>query len=542
MTGRVLVLGGYGGFGARLSRRLAGDGWAVLVTGRNLAKAEAFARTLPGARGLRADRNAPLDALLAELQPDLLIDAAGPFQDSGYAVVESCIAQGVPYLDLADAREFVCGIGSLDAKARAAGVVVISGASSVPALSGAVVRRLARGMERIDHIEIALSASTRSSVGASVLKAALSYAGQPVQLWRAGEWRSAIGWRMLRCERFELAGMRPMLRLVALAEVPDLELMPGHFPGQPATLFRAGPEFSLQLIALWLLSWLVSWRWLGSLLPLARVLAPLQRLTARLGSDRSAMAIELRGWMEGSGVTRRWTLIAERGEGPEIPTLAAQLLAGKLASGGLAPGARTAIDALELADFDTKFAEIAVGHEITEKPCVPLYRQAMGADFDRLAPPLQAMHDVIGAARATGTAQVERGRSLLARLIGTVMGFPPGGDYPVEVRFAAHGGKERWTRQFGKHSFSSEMSRKGALLTERFGPMRFHFKLVPTPEGGLIMDLRSWSCLRIPMPRLLAPRIAASERAEGEAFCFDVAVALPLIGLVVRYAGRLLRD
>ena len=154
---RVLVLGGYGGFGVRLSRRLARDGWAVLVAGRSAAKAVACAATLPNARGIAANRNGDLALLLAEHDPLLVIDAAGPFQGSSYAVVEACIAAGVHYLDLADGREFVRGIGQFDAAAQAAGIAVVSGASSVPALSGAAIRHLAEGLDQLDRIELSIT-------------------------------------------------------------------------------------------------------------------------------------------------------------------------------------------------------------------------------------------------------------------------------------------------------------------------------------------------------------------------------------------------
>jgi saccharopine dehydrogenase-like NADP-dependent oxidoreductase len=108
---RVLVIGGYGGFGARLSRRLAGDGWQVLVAGRSADKARAFAAGLPEAEGVAFDRNGDCAVQLASLQADLVIDAAGPFQGSSYALPRACIAAGLHYLDLADARGFVCGIG-----------------------------------------------------------------------------------------------------------------------------------------------------------------------------------------------------------------------------------------------------------------------------------------------------------------------------------------------------------------------------------------------------------------------------------------------
>ncbi|MCJ8052700.1 SDR family NAD(P)-dependent oxidoreductase [Shinella curvata] len=315
----VVVLGGYGGFGARLCRRLAADGWVVLVAGRNRDTAERLAAELPNARALVADRNGDLRPLLVAHRPFLLIDAAGPFQGGSYSVVEACIACGVHYVDLADARDFVSGIARLDSVARAANVVVISGGSSVPALSGAVIAALSKDLTEVRSIEMAISASNRATAGASVASAILSYVGKPLRLWRAGRWLEETGWHRLRRERFEVPGRKPIRRLVALADVPDHTIVPETVSGRPATIFRAGPEFSFQLLTLWLLSWPVKWRWLASLSPFAKWLLPLQGLSARLGSDRSAMAIEVKGWGEDGARVRRWTLIAEEGTGRKSP-------------------------------------------------------------------------------------------------------------------------------------------------------------------------------------------------------------------------------
>src|SRR5690606_40519463 len=46
----------------------------------------------------------------------LVIHAAGPFQAQSYAVPRACIAARAHYVDLADARAFVSGIGVLDRK------------------------------------------------------------------------------------------------------------------------------------------------------------------------------------------------------------------------------------------------------------------------------------------------------------------------------------------------------------------------------------------------------------------------------------------
>jgi Saccharopine dehydrogenase NADP binding domain len=355
---------------------LAGDGWQVLVAGRSGAKARAFAAKLPRAVGLAADRNGDLACLLAEQRPLLVIDAAGPFQGSGYGMVEACLAARVHYLDLADGRDFVCGVGAFDAAAKAAGVAVISGASSVPALSGAVVRELTRGMAGPERIELAISASDRAVAGTSVATAILGYAGKPVSLWRGGGWRAATGWHELRRVRYKVPGARPLSRLVALVDVPDHAILPQTVPGQPETTFRAGPEFAFQVLALWLLSWPVKWGWIGSLAPLACWLRPLQRLTAWACSERSAMMVEV----SGAGQSRRWTLIAEQGDGPEVPTLAAQLLARRIAAGTIATGARAAGQDLELAEFEPLFASLAIRTALTpaaspSRAC-PLLRRA----------------------------------------------------------------------------------------------------------------------------------------------------------------------
>ena len=534
----VLVLGGYGGFGKRLSARLARDGWHVLVAGRNRDKAEAFAATLANAEAVTADRNGDLSPILEHHRPDLLIDAAGPFQGSGYAVIEACIAHGIHYIDLADARDFVCGIGALNEAATRAGVTVISGGSSVPALSSAVVRRLAGDMEAVRSVETSLSASNRATAGASVSTAILSYLGKPVRIWRGRQWRRGTGLQSIRREHYAISGHKPLSRLVALADVPDHEILPAELPGQPATIFRAGPEFGFQLIALWLLSWPVKWGWLRSAVPLARWLLPLQQLTSGFGSDRSAMVVDVKGLHRGEPQVRRWTLIADRGDGPEIPVIPAQLLANALAAGQLKPGATTSAALLSLKDFDQEFGGITVAQAIETRAYTPLYQRIIGPAFDTLPPPVRTLHAVVGDGGATGTATVRRGKSLLARLVATVMRFPPEGEHDLHVSFEERDGIEHWTRDFGGHVFSSRLGQSGPHLAERFGPMRFYFDL-PADASGLTMVMRRWTVFSVPLPLALAPKSTAREWAEGEDFRFDVPIDLPLIGRVVHYRGRL---
>lgn len=537
----VLVLGGYGGFGARLCLRLAGDGWRVVVAGRNLDKARALAGTMPEAIAARADRNGDLAPVLRQHKPLLVVDAAGPFQGSHYRVAEACIAHGAHYLDLADARQFVCGIGALDDPARAMNVAVVSGASSVPALSGAVIRELARNLERIHRVDIAISASDRATAGTSVASAILSYVGKPITLRKGGSQVEIAGFQHLSRLRLQNHETRRFARRVALADVPDLSIWPDYLPGRPATLFHAGPEFGFQVLALWLLSWPVRWGWLENLKSLAGLLRPLQAVTRHFSDGRSAMTVELAGHHGTSFVRRRWELLARDGHGPEIPVLAAQLLARRVASGELEEGARSAHAELDLADFGQPLEQLGIICETSAKAVTPLYRRVLGKDFDILPEPVRAMHEICGDGGASGEAMVERGSNPLSRLIGWVMRFPPAGRHALHVSFEEADGRERWTRDFGGQHFRSELAEGGGRLTERFGPMRFAFDL-PVTTAGLDMKIAHWTAFGVPMPLALAPRTTATESVENGLFAFDVAIGLPLAGSIVRYRGTLKRS
>jgi saccharopine dehydrogenase-like NADP-dependent oxidoreductase len=131
----------------------------IVVAGRSASRGAAFcsahqdadARLMPAT----FDRNGDALEQLRTLAPDILVDASGPFQAYGegrYRLIEACIAQGVHYLDLADGSEFVSGVRAFDAAARAAGVYVLSGVSSFPGLTAAVVRHLSHELTRITSI------------------------------------------------------------------------------------------------------------------------------------------------------------------------------------------------------------------------------------------------------------------------------------------------------------------------------------------------------------------------------------------------------
>lgn len=537
----ILIIGGYGGFGSRLSRRLADRGYRLIIAGRSAERARAFAATLDGAEAMALDtRAADLAGRLAASGAAVVIDAAGPFQQAEPLVARAALAAGIDYCDLADARDFVCTIGMLDAQAKARGVAILSGASSVPALSGAVMRQLASGMQRVAAVDIVISASNRGGAGKSVARAMLSYAGQRFAVWRGGRVDALTGWLGLTRRHITMNGNQALgRRWLADADVPDLALLPDRLPGRPSVRFRAGTDRAVQVFGLALVALAVRWRLIRSGSAIAALLSPLQRLTGICSSKWSGMQVRLTGDTGHGAIERQWTLLVGGGRGPEVPPLAAALLVERMLGGTVEPGARDAGEALTLDAFDAAFDALGALRQMSERPLPPpLYRRVLGEGFDRLPASLQAMHAIIGTGGAAGRGRVERGRHPLARLIAWVMRFPPAGDHPLHVVFETDDDGEVWTRDFGGHRFHSRLSMRSGQLTERFGPMCFAFDL-PADADGLAMHISSWRAFGIPMPLWLAPRIAAREWEEQRRFQFEVAIAMPLIGPVIHYRGWL---
>jgi len=208
---RLLIVGGYGTFGGRIVELLeTAPGLTLIIAGRSPERARSYC----AARGrvpamLEAavfDRNSDAIAQLQSLRPDILIDASGPFQAYGetrYRLVEACLAEGVNYLDLADGSDFVDGITQFDERARAAGIFVLSGVSSFPVLTAAVVRRLSANIARIDSIRGGIAPSPFAGVGENVIRAIAFYAGQPVSLVKDGA--SAAGYPFTEQMRYTIA-------------------------------------------------------------------------------------------------------------------------------------------------------------------------------------------------------------------------------------------------------------------------------------------------------------------------------------------------
>lgn len=353
MVARVLIIGGYGNFGSYIAHALADDAnIRLMIGGRSADKATAFVDTLNAANAPEAhiiDIAGDVRLALGRIKPDIVIHTTGPFQSQDHHVARACIARGCHYIDIADARDFVATIGVLDAEARAQDVLVVSGASSVPCLTAAVIDDYLPRFSRLESIDYGISAAQQTNRGLATASAILSYVGKPFTSLRDGRATTVHGWQDLHAVQYPELGMR----LFGDCDIPDLSLFPARYPTLKTQRFCAGHEIKLLHLGTWLLSWLVRFGVVRSLSAYAERLLRLSFLFDPLGSSRSGFHMFLGGeGQDGRALHERFFLIARSGHGPYVPCMPAILLARRLACGAISRrGATPCVDLITLEDY-----------------------------------------------------------------------------------------------------------------------------------------------------------------------------------------------
>ena len=164
-----------------------------------------------------------------------------------------------------------------------------------------------------------------------------------------------------------------------------------------------------------------------------------------------------------------------------------------------------------------------------------------GAGFERLHPLLQRLHRDGG--RLRGEVDV-RVRGAIGRRLAARLGVPADRERcAFEVHIGHADGALHWNRRFGdRHEMRSVFVPQGhwpdGCWIETTGPVRLKLA-VDVVDGGW-----QWRCTGvrvrgIPLPLFLFPRTRAGKRIEDGRYRFEVSVALPFVGEVLRYGGLL---
>jgi hypothetical protein len=544
MRKRVLLIGATGTFGSRLAWHLSQlPEIHLILTSRSKVRAQAIVKRLlsgGAVASLEAAEFATAHGSIAAFKPWLVIDASGPFQFMDYRTPAGTIAAGAHFIDLADAFSYLTGFAAaLDAAARAQNVVALAGVSTTPALTSAVVDDLVANWKRVDAIDIAIVPGGNNTVGPALVDAILSQAGTRVPVFQHGRLANLLGWMRGHTVTFPSLGAYR----VTPVETVDAVVMPRRYGVTSRVSFNAGLVFALEQRSLELLARAhhvglgLKTKWL------ARLLAHGRLLTRRFASDRGGMTIRVIGLEDtGTWAEAEWSLLANNGDGPHVPTLAAVAAVRLLLKDALPAGARMVLGEIPRDLIEREFKSLSLAaRKVVRKPTSAPFQTVLGKSYGDLPHQLRDFHSLTGVPVWRGEAIVERGENVLSRIVGRIIGLPSPGHHKVSVSVERNAqGSETWTRIFGERVFRSIMTVDGSgSLVETFGPFQFKLALRSGPNGSAL-PVQGGTLLGFPLPQWLLPSSEAVESHDDqERFCFDVRINLPFGGLLAHYRGWL---
>lgn len=333
---QVLILGGYGNFGARIAEALVTDNISIIIAGRERLKAETLRNQLQkdGKEHQISvavfDAHRELNEQLSILKPTIVINTIGPFQTADYSIARSCIQHKIHYIDLADAREFVTGITELNQLANDNNVLVVSGASTVPGLSSAVLEQYKSDFKTIESLVYGISPGQKAPRGLATTESILTYLGKPLKPW-GKQTKKCYGWQDIYQQEYPELGRRWM----ANCDIPDLDLFPNTY-GINNIQFSAGMENSMLHLGMWAMSYLVRFGLPLNLPNHAKFLLAMSHLFDSFGTTSGGMHMLIKGISKnGKSLVIKWFIIAKNNDGPQIPCIPAIILSKKIIYGEL---------------------------------------------------------------------------------------------------------------------------------------------------------------------------------------------------------------
>jgi short subunit dehydrogenase-like uncharacterized protein len=155
MRSNLLIYGVTGYAGGLISRLAAAAGLPHLAAGRDLETVTAHADPLLlPARTFSLSDPVKIGRALGDVA--VVLNAAGPFADTGPPLAEACLRGGVHYLDLAQDVPELEAIRRLDARAREAGIMLMPGVGVAVLPTDALAARLKRRLPSAVRLRLAI--------------------------------------------------------------------------------------------------------------------------------------------------------------------------------------------------------------------------------------------------------------------------------------------------------------------------------------------------------------------------------------------------
>ena len=172
--------------------------------------------------------------------------------------------------------------------------------------------------------------------------------------------------------------------------------------------------------------------------------------------------------------------------------------------------------------------------------CAVLRESLSPHDWEQLADAIRLAH--MPSVERRGRFCIRHGRNALSQFFARLFRLPrPAEDIETSLLIVADADRESWQRSFAGKPFSTVQWADGGSIIEKWGCIEICFK-PSVKDGCLHYEQRGAAFragpVRVPLPRWLAPRIAAVESpVSADSIQVSVAVTCPVIGLLIAYDG-----
>ena len=210
---RIIVLGATGFFGRLAVERLRAEGLAPLTASRR------------GGLELLLDAEVPAALRSVLREGDLVLDAAGPFQQRSTALVEAATDIGVDVIDISDSLAYAARVRELRDRIDRAGIRVLNGCSAVSAVSAAMIS--VSGVTNPVRVSIFLAPAARRTANPATTSSLMDSLGRPIRVLSEGRLATRRGWTRSRTFSWRSDQHR---RRGYLTESADAILLPEAWP------------------------------------------------------------------------------------------------------------------------------------------------------------------------------------------------------------------------------------------------------------------------------------------------------------------------
>ena len=346
MSKRVLILGGRGRVGSHVAADIAAHTDAeITITGRSQ-----HSKQIPDLGShvqfieLDLEDQDKLTAVIRGLQADssdsnrnVVIHCAGPFHYRDGRVLETCINEGVNYVDVSDHPSFTRKAIAYREAAEVAGVTAIVNTGIFPGISNSMVRQSIEQLDTAETVHLSYVVAGSGGAGVTVMRTTFLGLQRPFQAWLNGQWQVVKPYSDREVVEFPA----PYGRLgVYWFDVPEAFTIPSAFPVKTViTKFGTVPDFYN------FLTWSVARWWHPRLLQTRAVIEFLSHVshfmtdvTDRFSGIGVAIRVEVSGQKDGNPAKSHATLVHENtaiAAGAGTGSVTQMLLSGKLDKPGV---------------------------------------------------------------------------------------------------------------------------------------------------------------------------------------------------------------